>query len=50
MKAVYPLASRRAIIVYSLLALMIFSFTASGQTVEKKSVSRETSMTSSVAK
>lgn len=35
MKTLYPLASRRALLLYSLLVLMIISFTASGQQVPK---------------
>jgi hypothetical protein len=35
MKTLYPLASRRAILLYSLLLLMVISFTASGQQIPK---------------
>ena len=40
MKPLYLLASRRALILYSLLALMIFSFTASGQQIAKTLIAK----------
>jgi pimeloyl-ACP methyl ester carboxylesterase len=40
MKTLYPLASRRAIICYALLTLMIVSFTSSGQQIPKSLIAK----------
>ena len=40
MKTLYPLASRRAILLYSLLALVLFAFTASGQQVPRTLIAK----------